>query len=169
MTFWASRGDRDAAWRARVAPAARPRFDLSLVSAGAGRRCGVDTLAEGQQAAVVPARIASATRLGSTPYSGTVVRSGCRLSDPASHTPTSFRQRSAEIFGPPYGLSCQLARWVRWRVASYKRTVAAVAAFRELAAPVIGIRTMASHASRHPALSPWVSLPISTRRGPVRS
>ena len=47
--------------------------------------------------------------------------------------------------------------------------LAALAALRELAEPVIGMRTNASAASFHAVLRPLVSLPISSSVGPVRS
>src|SRR5690606_18674374 len=61
------------------------------------------------------------------------------------------------------------ARARRCRTASYSTTVVALAALSELAEPSIGMLTMTSHASRQPALSPVVSLPVRTSVGPVRS
>ena len=65
----------------------------------------------------------------------------------------------------------RLGKGVVWRclAASYSRTVAAAAAFRELAAPAIGIRITASDASRHAALSPVPSFPMTSSAGRVRS
>jgi len=51
--------------------------------------------------------------------------------------------------------------------ADYRDLITAV--HRELAAPVIGIRSITSQASRQPALSPCVSLPMTRTYGPVRS
>src|SRR5690606_36115023 len=59
------------------------------------------------------------------------------------------------------------ARARRCLTASYSTTVVALAALSELAEPSIGMLTMTSHASRQPALSPVVSLPVRTSVGPV--
>jgi hypothetical protein len=48
-------------------------------------------------------------------------------------------------------------------------TVAALAAFSELAAPVMGILTVRSHRSRQALVRPVVSLPVRSRTGRVRS
>src|SRR6185369_13131051 len=58
---------------------------------------------------------------------------------------------------------------MRCRAASYRTTVAALAAFSELAAPVIGMLTRRSHSSRHPPLSPVPSFPTTSSVGPVKS
>jgi hypothetical protein len=58
---------------------------------------------------------------------------------------------------------------MRCRAASYSTAVAAFAAFSELAAPVMGIRTAWSHSSRHALLRPVVSFPTSSSVGRVKS
>jgi hypothetical protein len=57
----------------------------------------------------------------------------------------------------------------RCRTDSYRTIDVAVAALSELAAPVIGMRTVTSQASRHAELSPVVSFPTRTMVGPVKS
>jgi hypothetical protein len=58
---------------------------------------------------------------------------------------------------------------VRCLAISYSRTVAALAAFSELAAPVIGILTMLSQSSRHLPDRPVVSFPTTSSVGWVKS
>ena len=58
---------------------------------------------------------------------------------------------------------------MRCLVISYRTAVAALAALRELAAPVIGMRTIRSHRSRQALVRPVVSLPTTSRVGWVKS
>src|SRR5260370_10591999 len=62
---------------------------------------------------------------------------------------------------------CLVAR-MRCRAISYRTTVAAFAAFSELAAAVMGILTIWSQSSRHALLSPAASFPTSSSVGWVK-